>query len=191
MQFCHALDCLLLQEILLENRTNGYTEMLKVDLSDGFYRINLNIEDIPKLGVIFPSSDPSKMLEWLFLSYFQWDGNILLHPSALLPKLQLILPTPSHPECSLPTSTAFLRSGSSQARLPSPKPSQPQLIQSQPPPPTQIPANPMLTPNQTSTKAPYLQGLSLPSGAKGLQYIDVFVDDFIALCQGTNNHSRV
>ena len=142
MQFCHALDCLLLQEILLENRTNGYTEMLKVDLSDGFYRINLNIEDIPKLGVIFPSSDPSKMLEWLFLSYFQWDGNILLHPSALLPKLQLILPTPSHPECSLPTSTAFLRSGSSQARLPSPKPSQPQLIQSQPPPANPNPSQP-------------------------------------------------
>jgi len=36
--------------------------MLKVDLSDGFYRINLNIEDIPKLGVVFPSSDPNKKL---------------------------------------------------------------------------------------------------------------------------------
>ena len=29
--------------------------MLKVDISDGFYRTNLNIEDIPKLGVVFPT----------------------------------------------------------------------------------------------------------------------------------------
>jgi len=61
MQFGHALDRLL-REILLANPTNGYTEMLKVDLSDGFYRINLNIDDILKLGVVFPSSDPNKKL---------------------------------------------------------------------------------------------------------------------------------
>ena len=28
---------------------------MKVDLSDGFYRVNLNIDDIPKLGVAFPT----------------------------------------------------------------------------------------------------------------------------------------
>jgi len=66
MQFGHTLDRLL-REILLANPTNDYTEMLKVDLSDGFYRINLNIEDIPKLGVVFPSSDPSKKLVALSL----------------------------------------------------------------------------------------------------------------------------
>ena len=28
---------------------------MKVDLSDGFYHININISDIPKLGVVFPT----------------------------------------------------------------------------------------------------------------------------------------
>jgi hypothetical protein len=30
--------------------------MIKLDISDGFYRIGLNIDNIPKLGVVFPSS---------------------------------------------------------------------------------------------------------------------------------------
>jgi hypothetical protein len=29
--------------------------MIKLDISDGFYRIGLNIDDIPKLGVVFPT----------------------------------------------------------------------------------------------------------------------------------------
>jgi hypothetical protein len=29
--------------------------MIKLDISDGFYRIGLNIDDIPKLRVIFPT----------------------------------------------------------------------------------------------------------------------------------------
>jgi hypothetical protein len=29
--------------------------MIKLDLSDGFYRIGLIVDDIPKLGVIFPT----------------------------------------------------------------------------------------------------------------------------------------
>ena len=33
----------------------GPAKMLKVDISDGFDDINLNIEDIPKLGVVFPT----------------------------------------------------------------------------------------------------------------------------------------
>jgi len=37
-------------------------ELLKVNLSDGFYHLDLNILEIPKLGVVFPSEDPSKQL---------------------------------------------------------------------------------------------------------------------------------
>ena len=33
----------------------GYVYLLKVDVSDGFYRIWLRPEDAPKLGLIFPS----------------------------------------------------------------------------------------------------------------------------------------
>ena len=35
---------------------------MKVDLSDGFYRVSLNIEDIPKLGVAFPTKPGEEKL---------------------------------------------------------------------------------------------------------------------------------
>ena len=54
MQFRHALDRILCK-ILLSRTTLGPVQMLKVDISDGFYRINLNIDNIPKLGFAFPA----------------------------------------------------------------------------------------------------------------------------------------
>ena len=39
----------------IEFQRNGtYNYIAKVDLSDGFYRLPLNIHDIPKLGMLFP-----------------------------------------------------------------------------------------------------------------------------------------
>ena len=61
MQFGHALDRLL-REILLADPRHGPVHMMKVDLSDGFYRICLNINDIPKLGIVFPSKVPGEQL---------------------------------------------------------------------------------------------------------------------------------
>eukprot|EP00985_Skeletonema_marinoi_P004540 scaffold1972_cov170-Skeletonema_marinoi.AAC.1 len=40
----------------------GPVQMLKVDISDGFYRVNMNIEDIPKLGVAFPTEPGQEKL---------------------------------------------------------------------------------------------------------------------------------
>ena len=54
MQFGHALDRIL-REILLADPAHGPPHLIKIDISDGFYRIALNIDDIPKLGVIFPT----------------------------------------------------------------------------------------------------------------------------------------
>ena len=53
MQFGLALDRLL-HELLLADPKHGILEMMKIDIADGFYRIPLNINDIPKLGVVFP-----------------------------------------------------------------------------------------------------------------------------------------
>ena len=53
MQFGKALDRIL-QRILAANPRHGPTYMLKIDLSDGFYRVCLRAEDIPTLGVAFP-----------------------------------------------------------------------------------------------------------------------------------------
>ena len=52
MQFSHALNCYL-QEILLADPALVPLYLIKVDISDGFYCIALNINDIPKLGVLF------------------------------------------------------------------------------------------------------------------------------------------
>lgn len=54
MQFGHALERFL-RELLLADPALGPVNIIKVDISDGFYRICLNIHDIPKLGVVFPT----------------------------------------------------------------------------------------------------------------------------------------
>lgn len=61
MQFGHALDRIL-REILLANPAFGPVQLIKVDISDGFYRVDLNIDDIPKLGLIFPTEDGDEPL---------------------------------------------------------------------------------------------------------------------------------
>ena len=61
MQFGHALDCIL-REILLENSAYGPVLMSKYDISDSFYRVDLNVDDIPKLGVAFPTVSGAKPL---------------------------------------------------------------------------------------------------------------------------------
>ena len=55
MQFGHALDRIL-REVLLADPTHGPVHLIKVDLSDGFYRVDVNIDDIQKLGVVFPTT---------------------------------------------------------------------------------------------------------------------------------------
>ena len=54
MQFGHALDRII-RNILLSDPKFGPSYIHKVDISDGFYRIALTIEDIPKLAVMFPT----------------------------------------------------------------------------------------------------------------------------------------
>jgi hypothetical protein len=45
----------ILWKILFANPAHGPMQMIKMDISDGFYRIGLNIDDIPKMGVVFPT----------------------------------------------------------------------------------------------------------------------------------------
>jgi len=202
MRFRQALDRLL-REVLLENPTNGYTEILKVDLSDGgFYRINLNIDDIPKLGIVFPSSNPSKKLVALpLILSMEWKNAppafcTATETAADLANCHLQNALHQSAQHSLDLATAKLDSPlQSQAN-----PSQPQVNPAKPNPsqsnanqtqPNTNQPNANAQPSNSSTKSPSLHDLSLPSGAKDLQYIDVFVDYFITLCQGTNNRSRV
>ena len=62
MQYGRALDCLL-REIVFAEPALGYVYLLKADVSDGFYRIGLRLEDAPKLGLIFPSGADEEPME--------------------------------------------------------------------------------------------------------------------------------
>ena len=55
MQFCHAFDWIL-REIIPADPSLGPMQHLRIDLSDGFYCVSLNVNDIPKLGVVFPTN---------------------------------------------------------------------------------------------------------------------------------------
>ena len=93
MQFGYALDRSV-REILITKPSMGPVQLLKVELGNGFYQVNLNIEDIPKLGVVFPikPGEPQMAAFPLILS-MEWkkqspnfpDGNRnycrLGHPS--------------------------------------------------------------------------------------------------------------
>lgn len=60
MQFGRALQRVITKVVQLNPRY-GQVQMAKIDIADGFYRIWLQIADIPKLGVALPgspSSDP-------------------------------------------------------------------------------------------------------------------------------------
>ncbi|KAL7534141.1 hypothetical protein ACHAWF_004731, partial [Thalassiosira exigua] len=61
MQFGHALDRIL-RKILLSNPAYGPVKMPKVDIRDGFYRIDLNVDDIPKVGVALPTKPGEEKL---------------------------------------------------------------------------------------------------------------------------------
>jgi len=56
MLFSHALDRILC-EIVLADPALGPVYLMKIDIADGFFRINININInyIPKLGVVFPT----------------------------------------------------------------------------------------------------------------------------------------
>jgi hypothetical protein len=54
MQFGKALERILAQ-IVSANPSHGPVKLIKVDIADGFYRVWLNLSDIPKLAVSIPS----------------------------------------------------------------------------------------------------------------------------------------
>jgi hypothetical protein len=189
MQFGHALDRLL-REILLADPKLGPVYLLKLDISDGFYRVNLNINDIPKLGVAFPSRPGQEPLVafplvlpmgWAAsppcfsaatetsadLANFDLQNNIVapLHPLDDLAATMDLKPTlPLPPTNAIPTDAILSTSThvTTNSSAPSSAPS----------------PNPFRDP-------------SLPSRQDQAKYIDVFVDDFLALCQGHQQHRNV
>jgi hypothetical protein len=61
MQFGRALERYI-RYIVMADPQYGPIKMIKVDISDGFYRVWLRLEDIAQLGVAFPSLDGEEPL---------------------------------------------------------------------------------------------------------------------------------
>ena len=189
MQFGMALDRIL-REILLANPEFGPVNLMKVDLSDGFYRIGLNVGDIPKLGVIFPTEpgeDP--LVAFPLVLPMGWRNSPPIFSTATetgadLTNQRLLDPTPP---------------------LPHPLADRAEQV---------IPDNPLLSPMPDDSSPSYKDVLvnsaassgsgmpsavsippardpSLPSNSKPLSYVDVFVDDFLGLAQEHSNSVRV
>ncbi len=163
MQFGNCLDRVL-REILLANPKYGPVLLNKTDLSDGFYRVCLNPDDIPKLGVIYPSRSGQS------------------EPLVALP---LVLPmgwAESPPYFSAATETvADLANNrlSDETYVPAHHHLD-DVAASVPvePPPSCVPCS--------ASAVPIPQALdpSLQHSTKDpLQYVDIFVDDFISAAQ--------
>jgi hypothetical protein len=49
-------------QIVKADQRFGPVEFIKIDIADGFYRIWVKVEDIPKLGVAIPNLDGEEPL---------------------------------------------------------------------------------------------------------------------------------
>merc|ERR1719291_794495 len=144
--------------------------MLKVDLSDGFYRLHLIPRDAPKLGLAFPKIDglPDLVAVPLVLT-MGWKN--------------------SPPAFSAVTETIadMCNARLEKEELPPPHALDEAAAEVMPaipdPPPPKIP--------QVSTTAvPVERDPCLPVSSKPLGTVDIFVDDFIALAQEYNTKNK-
>ena len=158
MQFGHALSRIL-RHILLADPTHGPVYLLKIDISDGFYRIDVNPDDIPRLGVVFPTQPGQEPLIALPLVLpMGWKNS----PPAFCTATETI--------ADLANDT--LRRGETVAdhRL-----NQRARQWDEP----QGPPNEAPTPKPSIAPDP-----SIPFQPVPLTEVDVYVDDFVALAQG-------
>ena len=196
MQFGHALDRIL-REILLSNPRHGPVHLIKVDISDGFYRVDLNIDDIPKLGLIFPTSDGEEpLIAFPLVLPMGWKNSPPIFSTATETIADLanqrilsnVAPL-SHPLDDM----AHAVPSPSPLSLPSPP-----AVDSSPVGRDTLPLSPpdpsgrdtSLSPASVDL-SPVVRDPSLPFPTEPLSYVDVFVDDFIGLAQQQSNCRRV
>lgn len=206
MQFGHALDRIL-REILLADPTMGPIYLLKLDISDGFYRINLAIEDIPRLGVVFPVAEGEEpLVAFPLVLPMGWTSSPPIFSAATETAADIAnadikktLPVPTHPLGTLASTMddPIEPPASTNAPLPSchgtnatPSPNH------QPSAATPRIKYKALHSKRAAlrskyTSVPEYRDPSLPYSAELAAYIDVFVDDFIGLSQGQDNRQRV
>ena len=166
MQFGHALDRIL-RQILIANPDLGPLHLIKLDISDGFYRIGLRIDDIPKLGVAFPTRPgEEKLIALPLVLPMGWKNSPPIFSAATETAADIAnenlrkqkVPA-SHPldDAAEAVSPSLAIDGELSTTI----------AENHQPGPTSLAPNPIRDPN-------------LPFPLTFAAYIDVFVDDFIS-----------
>jgi hypothetical protein len=167
MQFGRALDRVI-HSLVFANPAYGPVYLLKVDLSDGFYRVWLNLRDIPKLALVLPpltgSNEPLVALPLaLPMGWVEsppWF-SVVTETGADLANARLLRPinnVPAHrlePDCD---------------SLPPVELHQPLPVPSLPPVPVPSDPDPEL--------------VHLRRAARILGRFDIYVDDYLGVVQG-------
>jgi hypothetical protein len=163
MQFGQALSRIL-RHILLADPSHGPVYLIKIDIADGFYRIDVNPDDIPKLGVVFPSPPGVEPLVALPLVLpMGWKNS----PPAFCTATETIADLANQ---ALKEQSAALPHplGHRAATLD-------QLNQ------------PQENMTKTTTFETITPDPSLPRPAPPVKEVDVYVDDFVAVAQGSSD----
>jgi hypothetical protein len=172
MQFGRAL-IRIMQAVLFASEEHGPIYLLKVDLSDGFYRVNVDANDIPRLGVALPK---------------------LHHHDPFLVAFPLVLPmgwTESPPHFTSATET-IVDLANQWAPTWDPPRHPLETLAATPPPPfgdrIVITVPPPLHPSEI--RAPVVVPQGRPHRRRNfnrpLLHADVFVDDEVLAAQGSN-----
>ena len=158
MQFGRAFDRLL-HRIHHANRRFGSVFLIKVDLADGFYRVPLATADIPALAVAFPSMPQEPPLVALPLVLPM--GWVLSPPYFC-----------AFTETAADLANHYLADPSHQPR--------PHPLTHQANNPTNESTTTPTTPQSVWHRPPFLA----KTPTQPLAYVDIYVDDFLALAQG-------
>ena len=193
MQFGRALERIITQVVRADPRY-GPVQFIKIDLADGFYRVAVRAEDIPKLGVAFPALDHEEPLVALPLALpMGWtesppyfcavtetiadvaNRRILRWRRAPLHKLERLANSrPADDQVRPPaadSSNAPVRPADDQVRQPAADSSNAPVLSLATPP--------------LSEAIPLARNPLLPIRQRILASIDIFVDDFLGAAQGS------
>jgi hypothetical protein len=177
MQFGRALQRIL-QRIVQADLRHGPVYMCKVDIADGFYRLHLAPSDIPALGVAFPPApDGTPLVAFPLTCPMGWVESPPWFSAATETGADLANATlssnyrPGPHRLDAPASTAPTTA------VPDPIPTPSPDARTAPPGSALPQAFPALPTPDPST---------FPRGArrKPVQYVDIYVDDYLGLVQG-------
>jgi hypothetical protein len=186
MQFGRTLQRLL-QKIVHADPQHGPVYMCKVDIADGFYRLHLSPEDIPSLGVAFPPApDGTPLIAFPLTCPMGWVESPPWFSAATETGADLanaLLATPYVPAPHRLDATAATSS----------PPSAPLFKISDALPACSISTrHPVLHAPVPALPTPDLTCLPRIPRRKPVQYVDIYVDDYIGLVQGgARRRSRV